>query len=214
MLLTGNPPPPQKFNGLEDLERFIHSKAYRGILGFRKVRIRPPRDGENQHIGEYREIRVFGYTPLGAGFHSRGEGGLITTRAKGVGLTFVDMSDGLEFRVGKKLNYLHKKITGHLLPCAAMMMQYNLDYEDGGIITISSTNIPNITVYVDWVAKANYSIENITVEQADNFLTAHTNGKVADVGDRFVINWQMDGTLTVEPGGITWPLPRGGVPGV
>src|SRR4051794_975849 len=73
MLLTGNPPPPPRFDGPVDLERFALRKEYRGILGYRNVRIRPPHEDEDQYEGEAGIVRVVGYTPLPAGWYSLGE---------------------------------------------------------------------------------------------------------------------------------------------
>ncbi len=210
MSLTGNPRPPRRFDGPADLERFVARKAYRGILGFSDVRIRPPRGEEDQYQGEARRIRAVGYTPVAPGLHSLGEGALITTNAKGNDLDFIDLGDDLEFRVGERMNRLHQRATGHLLPFAGMDIQYQCGYEGKYTIAISSTNIPNVTVYVDWIAVEDYSIREITVEQVEDFLTAFSRRSVAQFVDRFVIEGTVGQPPTVRPGGVDFiPMDEG-----
>ena len=64
MLTTGNAPPPREFAGFDDFQAFVDRKDFRGIVGFRDVKIRPPQAGEQSRVGTFTQIKTAGYTPL------------------------------------------------------------------------------------------------------------------------------------------------------
>lgn len=190
--LTGNNPPPGEFDGPEHLKQFIDTKEYRAIVGFRDVRLRPSPNVAGQYQVEARKIRVLGYTPISAWFHSRGEGAAIESSTDAPQYGFVNRQNEIGFRVGKLLNFLHLLTTFHWLPHASMTLHYSLGCEGDHEITVSSTHIPNVTLYVDWKAVNLYSLAGITVAQAEDFMAAYSRGDAAEEEDRF--------TITCKPG--------------
>ena len=119
--------------------------------------------------------------------HSPGEEAAILASVSGPGLDFVSEAADLEFRVGKGLNLGHKIVTGHQLWFASMGIQYQVDGEGEVYAEISSTNIPNVTLYFDWKAVAEYSLQDITVEQVEDFLTAKKRKQPPQREDRFSV---------------------------
>lgn len=200
MTLTGNDPPPDEFRGQKDFERFVHSKAYRAIVGFRNVRIRPPLEGETQVRYESKKIRVGGYTPLmRQRFHSRGEFAGIESTTNAVEFSFVNLQNNLEFRVGKLMNFLHKMATCHWLTHASVTVHYSLDYYGEHQIEVSSTVIPNLTLYVDWRKVRTYSIDGVVSEQVEDFVTAYTKKIPATEEVRFEIKCRPGQEPVIDP---------------
>jgi hypothetical protein len=210
MLWTGNAAPPSEFGGLRDFQRYLAFKDYRGIVGCRNVTLRPGGEGEDPYVGSVTEIRKAGYTPVkfslkrpwasfDVGFHRRGEEAVIRTLTSGADVDFVSTGVNLEFRVSKKLNWFHKLVTRHRLPYASMDIQYQLACDGGYYIEIASTDIPNVTVYFDWVAVARYSIANIGLDDVHQFLTADTRRTPPPRPDRFRISGRVGGERTITP---------------
>src|SRR5262245_11337656 len=69
MMLTGNRPPLRRFNWPADFERFVRKKGYRGIVGFGRFRIKPPRGAETQYQPDGTKINVMGFTSIANIYH-------------------------------------------------------------------------------------------------------------------------------------------------
>jgi hypothetical protein len=79
-----------------------------------------------------------------------------------------------------------------------MSMGYSLASNGKYDAYISTTNIPNVTVYVGWIAVADYCLSVISKEQAEDFITADTRRVPPHLDDRFVIRGRVG-----EPPGVT-----------
>jgi hypothetical protein len=66
---------------------------------------------------------------------------------------------------------------------------------------ISTTNIPNVTVYVDGVVVADYCLSVISKEQAEDFMSADTRKVQPQLEDRFVIRGRVGEPPWVAIGG-------------
>lgn len=200
-MLTGNRPPPRRFANSGALEEFVRSKAYRGIVGFTRFRLRPPRGSETEYQPDGTRINVMGFTPIANMYHSLGEGYNITSDTSGRDIKFLNSGNSQLFRVGKFMNRLHKLLTRHSLPHASIDMGYSLSSTGKFDAYISTTNIPNVTVYVGGVAVADYCLSEINVEEAEDFMTAESHKVQPRLEDRFVIRGQVGGPVWVAIGG-------------
>lgn len=202
LFATGNPRPPDSFDGEEGFRDFLKAKEYRAVLCVTGVEAGFA-FGKTQRDLPHDHIMKGGYTPLGLATDGQELGIRYRYYSPGIDRAMSSIAIGSEcapigktigFRIGKFGNWMSKILVGHFAPFASIGVGYEIFHDGNYKITFAGTYVPTQKFYVNWQAVHSYSMENISVEHLEDFLTAETRGE----GPLSTEHYVHSGKLTAE----------------
>lgn len=183
---SGNPEPPDTFNGVPGLDDYARRRHFRAFLLIRDLRLLL----NDHHVAVqllYSLESNVGYTPLqfpdGTRFvHGYGEESVQEElTSKGATLHVV-----LAFKLGTSLDFGSRVLTGRWAASAWIQVDYTINTQGAVGIDFGGTFIPSHKYFVDWRQVFTHDMMTLTDAEIDGFLDA---GRCKDAPGRLRYQW-------------------------
>jgi hypothetical protein len=195
---SGNPTPPDHFDGHQGFLEFLKSKQFRGACCLRDIKLRCDEAGVPRSVS-YRREEYVGYTPYRwankaartkrTAHHGLGQkrGQTTLEQQSSVGI----ITQSLKFRVGAIGNLGAWFMTGSQAPWVWIEIEYRIDVKGSIKIQFKGSCIPSFRGYVNWSACGVHDMLEIDADEVETFLDTGRNESAEGVD--VSLEWNGEG---------------------